>query len=223
MAGINDLYSMTRLISGILLAAISLFCIFTGSIYVAVEILLLSLIALNEFYELARKKHFLPSKATGIMASIILVILVCANHLDWMAYFITIFVLITLIVFLFRKAFHVSPLLDASVTIMGVMYITWLFSYAILLRNLSQGEWRLTLVVLGTSLYDTAAYYCGRYLGRRPLWPNVSPGKTLEGTIGGTLFSILTTMIISWQLGWPLIPMLGLGVLIAAMAQLGDL
>lgn len=215
--------AIKRLISGLLLAAISFYCIFTSSILVTVLVLVLSLIALHEFYELARKKSFIPSKSTGMLAAIVLILIVYKNRLDLMSLFVSIFVLVTLAVFLFRKEFHVSPLLDAGLTVLGVLYIPWLFSYAILIRNLPQGEWLLAIAIFATAMYDTSAYYFGRLMGRHPLWFNVSPGKTIEGTLGGTIMSVASVIVIGHWLGKPIISLLILGLIIAIMAQLGDL
>lgn len=206
-----------------MLAAISFYCIFTGSAYVTALVLFLSLISLHEFYELARKKNFIPSKSTGILAAIILILLVYTNRLDLMSIFVSVFVLVTLVVFLFRKEFHVSPLLDAGLTVLGVLYIPWLFSYAILIRNLPQGEWLLTMAIFATAMYDTSAYYFGCLIGKHPLWLNVSPGKTIEGALGGTIMSVASVIVIGHWLGKPILPLLFLGLIIAIMAQLGDL
>jgi phosphatidate cytidylyltransferase len=48
---------------------------------------------------------------------------------------------------------------------------------------------------------DTAQYFAGRYLGRRKLWPSISPAKTWEGAIGGFLFTVAFSFIL--EFGWP--------------------
>ena len=88
--------------------------------------------------------------------------------------------------------------------------------------------WLLVLVV-GVWAYDSGAYLVGRAIGRRKLIPHVSPGKTWEGLLGGTLAAIGATLAALWAAGSLGSGRLGaaspllLGLLIAAAAQAGDL
>jgi phosphatidate cytidylyltransferase len=77
--------------------------------------------------------------------------------------------------------------------------------------------------------YDTGAYAVGRAIGRRKLIPHISPGKTWEGLVGGTISAIVVTIAAVWAAGGlgsgalaPITPVV-LGIVIAAAAQAGDL
>ena len=107
----------------------------------------------------------------------------------------------------------------------GVLLIGATFGSLALLRDLDSG-WRhvffLFLVVWGG---DTAAYYVGRSLGRRPLLSKVSPQKTVEGAMGGLAGSLVGALV-----GWAwFFPFFGwgqavvAGLLLGAVGQLGDL
>ena len=70
---------------------------------------------------------------------------------------------------------------------------------------------------------DTAAYFSGRYLGKHPLLPRISPKKTWEGVIGGALFCIILSVLFeiygdTSQINWIIV-----GVIIAIFNQVGDL
>ena len=69
--------------------------------------------------------------------------------------------------------------------ILGILYVPVLLSFIVLIRNSDEGIiWTfflLLLVVVG----DTGAFYTGSFLGRHKLCPSVSPGKTIEGAVGG--------------------------------------
>ncbi|MBI3746960.1 MAG: phosphatidate cytidylyltransferase [Chloroflexi bacterium] len=81
----------------------------------------------------------------------------------------------------------------------------------------------LLVLILGVWAFDTGAYFVGRQVGRRPFMHHISPAKTVEGVIGGTVaVTLLTTVLVS-LLGraWP--AGLLLGPVIAAAAQAGDL
>lgn len=73
---------------------------------------------------------------------------------------------------------------------------------------------------------DTGAYAAGRTLGRHKLAPNVSPGKTVEGAVGGALVSVVIAAIAAFVLGYDTSRTLGLivlGIWIALISIVGDL
>jgi phosphatidate cytidylyltransferase len=71
---------------------------------------------------------------------------------------------------------------------------------------------------------DTGAYFIGRAIGRRKLHPTVSPGKTVEGFVGGIVVAALVTAVLGWVLvGLPVPIGLLTGAVTAAIAQAGDL
>jgi phosphatidate cytidylyltransferase len=67
---------------------------------------------------------------------------------------------------------------------LGVVYVSFLTSHFILLRKLEEGIYWIILVLVIAIIGDTVALYVGKSLGKRKLIPAVSPGKTVEGTIG---------------------------------------
>jgi phosphatidate cytidylyltransferase len=118
---------------------------------------------------------------------------------------------------------------DALVTMAGVVYVGWLLSHLLLIRGLGTGTgWDLGLRWLMLAFFitwaaDSLAYFAGRAFGRRKLAPAISPGKSVEGAIGGGLGAV--------AVGWlwaPLVTMLpwqgaliGLGGFV--LSVLGDL
>lgn len=113
--------------------------------------------------------------------------------------------------------------LDASVTFLSIMYLG-LFLYFFLLSTLDNGWIWLILMLVCTWANDTAAYLVGRRWGRRRLVPAVSPGKTVEGSIGGVLGSIMAAFWVTlFYPGLPVGDMLILGALAGVAAQAGDL
>jgi phosphatidate cytidylyltransferase len=107
----------------------------------------------------------------------------------------------------------------------AVLYIGFLGSHLVLLRNLDGGgEW-VFLAILSTWAADTFAYGAGRAFGRRKLAVRISPGKTLEGTAAGLLGGWASVIVIAEVLGLPM--SFGeealLGALLPAAAVIGDL
>jgi phosphatidate cytidylyltransferase len=73
---------------------------------------------------------------------------------------------------------------------------------------------------------DIGAYFVGKAIGKNKLMPNVSPGKTFEGFLGGVVFACLLVAITTYSLGWPsdkVITVLLVTVLITTVSVLGDL
>jgi phosphatidate cytidylyltransferase len=73
---------------------------------------------------------------------------------------------------------------------------------------------------------DTGAFYVGRRWGRHKLWPAVSPGKTVEGAIGGLLSSVAVSLLVGTLLPLDVATagfLLALGFILALVCQVGDL
>ncbi len=109
-------------------------------------------------------------------------------------------------------------------TLLGIYWIGFAFSHSILLRQLPDGGGILIDVMLGTFLGDTGAYLGGRLFGHRLLAPAISPHKTVEGLVCGMLVAIVAVYVAGLYQPW-LTPSnaLGLGLMVAVLAPIGDL
>ncbi len=89
----------------------------------------------------------------------------------------------------------------AATRIFGVLYVAVLGGYIIAIRTIEDSRIPqlapklLTLFFIVVFAGDTAAYYVGRAMGRRRLAPRVSPGKTVEGAIGGLAGNVAAALI----------------------------
>jgi phosphatidate cytidylyltransferase len=129
---------------------------------------------------------------------------------------------------------------DVAASVFGLFYLGFLPSHWIKLRDLvdpalvpnltahgSAASAGLALTLLACFLIvatDIGSYVIGRRLGRHPLSP-ISPGKTVEGAVGGLLCALLVGalggLLLGWRLGW----LFGglLGAVVAVFALVGDL
>jgi phosphatidate cytidylyltransferase len=117
-----------------------------------------------------------------------------------------------------------SATVAIAATLLGVYWIGFAFAHAELLRQLHHGNAILIDVLVGTFLGDTAAYIGGRAFGRRPLAPEISPNKTIEGLFCGMFVAILAVFFAGLYQSWLSqghALLLGLGV--AILGPLGDL
>ncbi len=78
---------------------------------------------------------------------------------------------------------------------LGHIYVSLLLAFILLIFSLDHGRKWILFALLVTFLGDTSAYYVGRTFGKRPLYPAVSPKKTLEGLGGNVLGCAITAAL----------------------------
>ncbi len=226
----------SSLANRLLAAAVFLPCFFIiahrGGIYYLILIDLIIILGLFEFYRMMEAKGLRPYKWIGVLSG---------GALPWYLFFrqgiyanilLTITFIAVMIAELIRKdkghaVYHIS------VTIFGVLYVSWLGSHLMLLRELpilaglkySVGFTFVIIVFTLTWCYDTGAYAFGRLFGRRKLFPSISPGKTVEGAIGGIFLSIAGILIARILLDTQLsaLEAVLLAILASVIGQTGDL
>jgi len=119
---------------------------------------------------------------------------------------------------------------NAAATILGVVYVPLLASFAMLLLRTpgDAGKFMFLAMLVLTVLYDVVAYAIGTGWGRRAMAPTVSPNKSWEGAIGATVITILVGLAVVPNFtpfdieGGPGIGV-GLALIISVLAPLGDL
>lgn len=199
---------------------------FTG--FVALQVTL----GLNEFYRMMRAKQLEPSTKLGILTGLGLVWVAYAPYGTQGAFLATAVVLLVLALSL-RRAPRPRQVESMAVTLFGVLYVAWLSAHLVLLREL---PWRAGLDYATGSAFvllaffltwgcDTGAYAVGRLLGRNRPWADISPRKSVEGSIGG-LFSAIAAAWIARAWFAPFLSAwdaLALGLLVGVFAQVGDL
>jgi phosphatidate cytidylyltransferase len=112
-------------------------------------------------------------------------------------------------------------------TIAGILYVGWLLSHLVALRGLDSGRNWVFFALFITWASDTTAFFIGRRFGRHKLAPNISPGKTWEGTIGGIVGAIIMSILFftSTPFHLPLVywQAIVLSILVSIFGQVGDL
>lgn len=112
-----------------------------------------------------------------------------------------------------------------AIAAFGVLYISCTLPYLSRIAMLPHGGTLVGMVLMMVALSDTAAYSVGNTWGRRKLAPLTSPNKTWEGFYGGFLGSLAGLLImraIAYP-AMPLLPSLGLALVIGFVAPCGDL
>jgi phosphatidate cytidylyltransferase len=119
---------------------------------------------------------------------------------------------------------------DFALTLGGALYLGWIGSYLISLRDLPDGEWWFLTALPSVWLADSAAYSIGRRFGRHKMTPRLSPKKSWEGYLAGVVGGAVSGAGLAalWRLGAgaesTLGPWTGMvcGLVIAVLAPLGD-
>ena len=119
---------------------------------------------------------------------------------------------------------------EAASVFTAVIYISVGFAALSAIRyGVDRGAYLCLLAFIGPFTTDTFAYFTGRFFGRHKLIPEVSPKKTVEGSIGGTVFGVVGYIVFGlvMQFGYGFTVnywMLGIaGLLVAVISQIGDL
>ena len=219
---------LQRALTSTALIAIAIGIIFFGNVLAfSIIVTIFIALSLNEFFTLLQKAEIPVSPLFGLMMGVsipIVVYLESGATQSGEVLFLVIGCLFLFILKFFRKS-DPQALVGISLTLFGILYISWFCSFMIKLRFLEGGIIWVAYLLAVTKAADIGAYCIGSLIGKHPLIPHVSPKKSVEGIIGG----ILTSMAVSYFFG-PYLPLpfslghlLLLGLLIAVVGQIGDL
>jgi len=217
-----------RICSGVVLISL-LFCIAYGTVIYDTRIAFYSILAISTiiFWEYSR---FMKNKAFRVL-------FLCGFFLIWLlpvtlggvnvygsfVFYTTIisclvWVLISLWIFIFDKP-HLHNL---WIFLLG--YLTLIPAFVSLLWiMLTNGSGAFILmIVVSVSIADSSAYFIGKKYGKIKLLPNISPGKTREGLLGAIVITPLSLAIYAILMGYPIIGFLFFGLIVTAIAFIGD-
>lgn len=214
----------TRIVTGAGLIAIAAVAFLLGPAALVVVATLAGLAATFELYQAMRHLGLKPAIPVGALAFVGLQASAYSRGEVAIPVVLAIAVMATLIWFLVGAS-HGRPSVSTAVTVSGFMYPGLLIAFAPLMLRAPEhrGVALLFGAVFVTAVYDSAAFIVGKQVGRRPL-SSVSPGKTMEGLMGGTLGAIIAGVIIGLLMHpWSLGTGLALAVVVAIAAPVGDL
>ncbi len=180
------------------------------------------MLAVFEFYKLVAGAKVQPLTYFGLVWTLLFII---SPHFQ---YDFTVPLLLTLAVILPLSWLLGRPKKEGAFigwawTLAGILYLGWLLSYLVALRGLDGGRNWVFFALFTTFASDTAAFFVGRALGRHKLAPNISPGKTWEGTIAGVFGAIIASLLFTLLLPISYAQAIVLGILVSIFGQLGDL
>lgn len=227
---------MKRVLTAIVALPVLLYTVWSQTPYCFVALTAIAaLLALGEFYLLASKVGCKPQLVIGYAAALVIIASFVFEEPSLIAAAL-VAVAIASLASALRSPDEMSKALAAvSSTAFGVIYVALLAGCLIGVRVLPDSLIRLTAPHLGAKLLtmffamvmmtDTGAYYVGRTIGRHKLAPRISPGKTVEGAIGGFLMAVVTGFLCreTFFREIPITHAITLGAAIGVVGQIGDL
>lgn len=212
---------LTRIISGLVLLPVLFFVIIKGGIYIYIGGTLFSLMGLFEYFRAFKQNGYQPLEKVSYALAIIMYFMISYTSLTYSHLILnTVYALVLLGAFaIIRQKIRVKDLL---VTLLGFIYVPVFLAHINLLS--SMGSIYIWLVFIFAWVSDTFAYFVGVFFGKHKLIPEISPKKTIEGSIGGIVGTVLVTyaFAVFFKLENPLY-FVPLAIVGSAISQLGDL
>jgi phosphatidate cytidylyltransferase len=112
-----------------------------------------------------------------------------------------------------------------SWTLLGVIYIGFFLPHAALLYRIADGPQWIFFTLIVVMIGDTAAYVVGKSIGKTKLYPEISPGKTVEGAVASTVASLIAGAVAGHYFlpSYPWPELVGISFFLSLLGQIGDL
>lgn len=172
-----------------------LFILNKGGVLFFISLTLVSLLCLHEFYSIAKAKNSTPNQIAGYLSLITISYLYYNIFNNSLLQFL-LFCFLSVVLIIFFESFKNSkkPLINISVTFLGILYIGVLFSSMIALRqydSFNGTSFTLTMIV-SVWICDSFAYTFGKLFGKRKLVERLSPKKTILGFSAGIIGAFIS-------------------------------
>ncbi|WP_096199393.1 phosphatidate cytidylyltransferase [Bacillus sp. FJAT-45350] len=191
-----------RIITGIIGGALFLSLVVVGGLPFTIFIVFVASLAMME---LLRMKKIPPISFIGFVSLLMMWLLVVPahwvdfgviSHLSKVEIFIFMIIFLLMLTVLTKNTFTFD---EVGFVILSSVYVGFGFHYLIMSRAIEGNGMAIVFFVLfAIWATDSGAYFVGRSLGKRKLWPDISPKKTIEGSIGGIICALFIGVIFQW-------------------------
>ena len=207
---------LKRLVSWVALWIVALLCIYSG--WQTLSLLLIALFGLAgqwEFYRSQEEKGHKVFKQSGLFCGALIFLnswyffIFNPSHARFVHFgeeLVLVFSLLgAFIRLVIRQEEHRAPITTAALTLLGLMYVPFLFNFVALLAFMpgspDQNRFLLIYLLAVTKFSDVGAYVIGSLMGRHKMIPRISPGKTWEGFAGAILTSLAISIALTHVMG----------------------
>ena len=217
-----------RITSGLLGFPLVLLILIIGDkIIVDVALSIIALLAMNEYFN-AVAKVSKPVRWLGYLSclSIALVHIVPKEYLST----IVTLAVPTILLILFSQVIATemkTTFKDIAYTFIGIFYVVFFMMFVAFINGMQDGNiliWYAIIAAWGTDIF---AYFVGKAIGKHK-FSKVSPKKSIEGCIGGTLGAILLMILYTyvantfWGMNYSYLFISGIGLILSLIGQIGD-
>ncbi|MBD2845252.1 phosphatidate cytidylyltransferase [Paenibacillus sp. IB182496] len=215
-----------RIATGVVAGAVFAALVFAGGAAYTAMLVLLAIIGYGEYIRMHQLSWRQPAAMAGAAGMLVLVLPWTAIGLSApsteLVMWLTMFLLLGVTVITSNR----TTINEAAVLLLGAVYLGFGFS-AMLEVRLEQdfGLYAACLAFGCIWASDIGAYFVGKRVGKRPLWPAISPNKTVEGALGGVALALVVSVLLGTALPLPLPfwQLLLIGFVCAVAGQFGDL
>jgi phosphatidate cytidylyltransferase len=227
---------MTRVLTGLVLVLVAVAVVGWAPRWVIFLVLVaISNLALHEFYQLSEKCGLLPFRPAGHLYGLWLLAeqWLFPQHMSLGA--LTGFILLVLSLSLAHPSSFARAIGSSGATILGALYTGGFLSLLLAWADPLSGPGTIHLPIYSRATIffllgviwasDIGAYYVGRAIGKHQLAPRISPGKTIEGLVGGLIASVLVSLLFYryWLRDYSLGTLVVLAIVLDLAGVLGDL
>lgn len=217
-----------RIISSVVGIPILIALVVIGGLPLQLAVTFFALVGIYELYN-AINKGIKKINSIGYIFTVVFINSIMYLNMNTVLIFISLFVLALLIdMILEHPKFNI---VDVSITFTGFIYVSFLLSHVLLVRQQPNGHIYVWLIFITAWGSDTGAYFIGKAFGNRKLSPILSPNKTIEGSLGGILFStvlciaygLFMNRVFSMDMDYLAFKFAIIGIIGSVMGQIGDL
>ena len=220
---------LKRWITGLAALPLLIYCVYRGGWVFAALVAVASILALWEYHRIVfagdGRSANDPILICGYLCAAALIGLGAGCRPSLIPLIVALNFILIAVHSIFRFSDDQAVVLRVARQVQGIIYVPLLLALLVLLRSRPDGMVWIFVLLAIIFAGDIAAYYVGSHLGRRKLAPAVSPGKTIEGALGGLGANLLAGVVAKiWFLpaGDWLLSCIGF-VLFGAAGQAGDL
>ena len=190
---------LKRWITGVIALPFLIFFIVRGGAFFVVLIGAVCLLSMWEYTSIvsdAKGKAVSVVMIVGVLVGELIILAASGNSFNLILTIIAFNMLICSLISIWQYKKNPNILETVKKQVQGIIYIPLLLSFLVLIRNQADGTIWIFFTLAVIFAGDTSAYYFGSYLGRHKLCPAVSPGKTIEGSIGGLTANLLVGSVV---------------------------
>jgi len=210
-----------RIIIAVIFIPILIFLILKGGFFFLGLVCAIIAVGLIEFYHgVQQNKFHVPLRE--IILGLCIPVSVYFQGETILPFVVTVVIFIIFFWELFKLQTSQTQV-NIALSLGGILYVSYLFSYIVILRKIPLVGDKLVITVLfATWMGDTGAYAVGKIWGKHRMLSTYSPHKSVEGFLGAVSFSLVAMLVSRLWFSFSLIHTLVLGIFMGFGGEMGD-